>query len=83
MRIIVVDGTKPCSLVVTPRHSVGDVKKMMENRTGIPPRCSVLLYNGKQLWDDHLTLGDHEIETDDTLHCVFRLLSCVKCPSRN
>ena len=52
------------TLQVTPRHTVGDLKRMIENRTGwVPPHHNALIYHGSVLRDDHLTLGDHEIET--------------------
>ena len=73
MHIYVVGGTRKISVLqVTPRHTVGDVKRMLENRTGIPPPHNGLIWNS-ELLRDHLTLEDYKIETDITFHCFFQL----------
>ena len=77
---VVTPPNKTITLEVTPRHTIGDVKRMIEDRTGIPLHTYRLLFHCSKLWDDHLTLEDYQVETGTTLCCFFSLLSSTKCP---
>ena len=47
-------------------QTINDVKAKIHNEEGIPPNRQSLLFEGKQLEDDH-TLNDYDIESGSTL----------------
>ncbi|KAL7415767.1 hypothetical protein BDY24DRAFT_269762 [Mrakia frigida] len=51
---------------------VGELKKMIETKAGIPVDQQRIVFAGKQL-EDHPSLADYKIEKDATLHLVLRL----------
>ena len=63
----------PFTLVdVKPSDCVGDVKRMIEERTRVPPVGQRLIFASKQLEDDR-TLSDYGIHDESTLYLVLRL----------
>ena len=83
MQIFVVAPTdKTVPLEVSPSDTIGDVKRMLQDRTGIPLHLYYLNLTGARLSDD-LTLEHYIIGKETTLRCLVPLLSCVKCPRRD
>lgn len=62
------------SIVVdlNPNMTIGQVKQHVEQLENIPVDQQRLIYQGKQLEDDH-TLGDYNITDEATIHLVLRL----------
>jgi large subunit ribosomal protein L40e len=60
------------TLDVEPNTWMDDVRDMVEEKEGIPPRLQHLLYAGKDLQDGR-TLLDYNIERECTLHLVLGL----------
>ena len=69
-----IPGKKLFSFQVTPRHTIGDVKKMIESRSRLTIRNIRLLRGRAELWNDDLTLEEYKIETGTTLFFACRLL---------
>nr|8J0A_A Chain A, Ubiquitin variant R4 [synthetic construct]8J0A_B Chain B, Ubiquitin variant R4 [synthetic construct] len=67
------DG-KIIKLEVNDDDTILNVKKKIEEKTGIPPEDQILIYKGKVLEDDK-TLADYNIKENDTLYLVKRLKS--------
>lgn len=56
-----------------PSDTIHVVKRMIQEKEGIPPEEQRLIYMGKQL-DECKTLAFYKIHKEDTLHLVARLL---------
>jgi ubiquitin len=65
---------KTLTLDVLPSDTIEAVKRLVQNREGIPPEKQRLVCGGKQL-QDRRTLSDSGIENASTLHLLLRLLS--------
>jgi ubiquitin C len=65
IHIITPEGKK-ISLNVDPNNTVEEIKKMVEDKEGIPPKDQRLLFNGKEL-DDGPTLNDCGIKHGSNL----------------
>jgi ubiquitin len=62
---------KTLILKVNKSDSVGDLKKKIHDKDGIPPERQRLIFAGKRLADGH-TLAHYRIQLDPTLHLVLR-----------
>lgn len=63
---------KTLTLSVCSRSTVGEVKRNVQDREGIPPDQQSLLFNGRDMEDDR-TLGDYNIPHQSTLHLRLKL----------
>ena len=57
---------------ITGDTTFGELKQKICDKDGIPPDQQRLIFNGKQLEDNH-TLNEHNIQSDSTIHLVLRL----------
>ena len=72
-----IDG-KSLLLDVDERDTVYNVKVKLFDKYRIPVEYQRLSYSSKELIDE-LTLLEYKIKMHDTLHLLFRLLSCYNC----
>lgn len=75
MQIFVMDLVgKYRTLEVEPTDKIEDVKKKVEDKTGVPPEQMRLIYIGRGIQlEDGNTLQDYHIVKDTALQCVLRL----------
>jgi len=74
MQIFVMNmHSKAVTLVVRPRDTVAQVKRMIEDREGIRVDQQRLIFGGKQLVDQKC-LTDYNIHKGNTIHLALRLL---------
>ena len=67
---------KTITLNVEPSDKIDDVKVQVEGMTCIPPEQQRLIYTGKQM-EYGRTLSDYNVQREDTLHLVLRLVGMI------
>jgi len=64
---------KSMAIMISPSDTVESLHEKVEAKTGIPPSQQRLLFGGKQLQPGRI-LADYDIQKENTLHLVLRLL---------
>ena len=59
---------------VSSNETVYTLKSMLEDREGINTSSQRLVYNGKELRNDSLTLSHYNVKNEGTIHVLMRLL---------
>lgn len=63
-------SNKSVTLDVEANDTIAKVKALIEKQEGIPRSQQKLVFVDKELTDDSLTLADHEIQAESTIHMV-------------
>ncbi len=63
---------KSIRLLVNSKMNINALKKVIQNKEGIPPDQQRLMFAGKQL-EDVKTIGDYNIPNESTIHLVLSL----------
>ena len=76
-----IDG-KSLLLDVDERDTIYNVKVKLFDKYRIPVEYQRLSHSSKEL-NDEFTIFEYKIKIHDTLHLLFRLLSCYNCGNGN
>ena len=69
-----IDGKSLVCNVFTPQHTIGDLKEWLHDKGHAPSTDEQrLIFCGKPLNDDNMTLGDANVRKDSNIHLVLRL----------
>lgn len=74
MQVFVVTlSGKTIALDVEPRHTIGDLKVLLEEREGFPSSQQRLVFADQELDDDSRALADYGIVAESMLHLILRV----------
>lgn len=75
-QIIIVTMTgKKAPIMITSFYTVEQVKKLLYEIECVPPDQQILLFNGKQIWNEKI-VSDYNIMAGSRLQMVLRLRGC-------
>ena len=70
---------KTIEIEVDSKDTIGEVKRKIQNKEGIPPDQMILRFGYKTLEDDDKTIEDYKIENGSTIILSLRIRGCNLC----
>ena len=66
-----IEGREPIELDVKLQDTIEDIKEMLQEKNGLHPSQTTLIFNSERLEDDR-TLSYYNIKNDSTIDLVFK-----------